>query len=158
MRSVKPFAVAAFALSAVICLLSATPAQAQGPRYLHALATLRQARAWIRVDTRPQYADLRHHAQEEIDHAIDEVKKAAHDDGTNTNWVPPPAPPGQNPSAPILSGINMLNMAHRDVAAGQDQPENAGLQAQALQHIDAAREALHRIRQLSGAEPYSPVP
>jgi hypothetical protein len=150
MRISKHFAVIVPALVVFMGLLSVTPAQAQGPRYLHALANLRQARGWIQSDTRPQFADLRHHAIDEIDHAINEVKRAARDDGKNVNFTPPADSAGR-PGAPIISALQLLDDAHSDVSAGQDLPENQGLQTRALNQIDAARNYLHQIRQMLGA-------
>jgi hypothetical protein len=152
MRNLKRIATMAPALLAFLCLLSATPAHAEAPRYLHALANLRQARGWIEADGRPQFRDIRKHAIIEIDRAIAEVVKAAKDDGKNTNWTPPPATAGTGPGAPILSALHLLDDAHGDIASGQDLPTNLGLQVRALQHIDAARQMLHQIRVLTGQE------
>jgi hypothetical protein len=147
MRSFKNLALAASALFALLLIAAATPAQAQGPRYLHALSDLRQARGWLKADGRPQFNDQRRHAISEIDHAIDEVKKAARDDGKNPDFTPPPQSEG-NPGAPVRSALKLLDEARNDVASGQDSPENMGLQVRALQHIDAARPWLQQIVQI----------
>jgi hypothetical protein len=147
MRILKSLTLAATALLSLLVLAPSTPAQAQGPRYLHALSNLRQARAWVQADGRPQFSDMRKHAVHEIDKAIDEVKKAARDDGKFTNWTPPPSS-GGNAVTPITSALQLLDDAHEDVAAGQDAPENMGLQVRALQHIDDARGALREIRRI----------
>jgi hypothetical protein len=147
MRILKSLTLAATALLTLMILAPSTPAQAQGPRYLHALSNLRMARAWIQSDGRPQFSDIRKHAVHEIDKAIDEVKKAARDDGKYTNWTPPPSS-GGNPATPITSALTLLDEAHGDVGAGQDAPENMGLQVRALQHIDAARQDLQEIRRI----------
>lgn len=152
MRNLKRLATTLPVLLTFLCMLAATPASAQGPRYLHALANLRQARGWIQADRRPEYRDLRAQAIDEINKAISEVGKAVRDDGRNPNWTPPPNARGASPMAPIASALHLLDDAHGDVAAGQDAGKNLGLQVRALQHIDAARQTLHQIRRLSGAE------
>lgn len=148
MRTLKMFTITTFALLTFALLASAKPAMAQGPAYLHALSNLRQARGWIQADGRPQFGDLRRHAVHEIDMAINEVKRAAQDDGKDTNFTPPPASGGQNAGAPISSALHLLDDAHNDVAGGQDMPQNVGIQMRALQHIDAARGDLREIRRM----------
>jgi len=146
MRIFKSLAAAAFALLTFAFLMPATPAHAQSPAYLHALSDLRQARGWLESDSRPAMAAERRHAIEEINHAIDEVKKAATDDGKNDHFTPPPQSAG-NPSAPLHSALTLLDEAHGDIARGHDRPENLDLQARALQHIDEARHSVdHAIR------------
>jgi len=66
----------------------ASPARAQEPHYLHALSDLRTARDYIH-STNTLRGDVRHHAIDEINKAIDEIKHAAWDDGKNTQFAPP---------------------------------------------------------------------
>jgi hypothetical protein len=142
MRSFKTLLAAAFAISALVSL--ATPAKAQEPRYLHALANLRAAKDWVNQDHRPAFKDARKDAVKEIDMAINDIKKAAHDDGKSTEFTPPP---GQNtdPDRPILSARTLLDEAFKDCQAGTDIPQNAGLQARAMDHIGEARKIVNRI-------------
>jgi hypothetical protein len=141
MRALKTLTVAASALLTLLLLLPATPAKAQFPAYLHAISDLRTARAYLEMDSRPEGGGARRHAIEEIDKAIDEMKKAAIDDGKNP-WHTPPPQSGGNPGWPVHSAMKLLNEAHDDAARGQDSPENTGLQIRALKHIDKAREHL----------------
>jgi hypothetical protein len=140
MRKLSSLTAAAFGLLAFV-MLSQAPAQAQFPAYLHAISDLRTARAYLEQDTRSHGAGARHHAIEQIDKAIDEMKKAAIDDGKNP-WHTPPPQSGGDPGMPVHSAIRLLNEAHGDVARGQDSPENRGLQVRSLKHIDEARKAL----------------
>jgi len=145
MRNFKTLAVAAFALSSFL-LLAATPAQADPPKYLHALADLRQARAWVNADGRPQFAALRKQATDQIHLTIADLKKAAIDDGENPDYTPPPQSSG-DASHPIRSALKLLDEAYKDIEKGQDIPQNLGLQVRSLQHLDAARTALKQIIQ-----------
>ena len=144
MRMLKPLTVAASALFAVVLFSHATPAQAQFPAYLHAISDLRTAREYLKMDGRPGWAGHRHHAIEEIDKAIDDMKKAAIDDGKNP-WHTPPPQSGGDPAAPIHTALKLLDEAHDDVGRGADSPENRGLQIRSLKHIDEARGALRHI-------------
>jgi hypothetical protein len=141
MRSLKSIAVAAFALLTFLSLASATPAHAQFPAYLHALSDLRSARAYLQFDTNPANAGARDVAINEINRAIDDIKRAARDDGKNP-WHTPPPQSGGNPNWPIHSAKKLLKEARHDVESGQDQPENIGLQMRSIKHIDRALEAL----------------
>jgi hypothetical protein len=144
MRNLRLLTVAALALLTLLLLAPATPAKAQEPRYLHALADLRAARGWVESDHHPGFGDERHHAIDEINRAIDEVKKAARDDGKNANFTPPPQS-GGDPRTPLRSAGRLLDEAYSDVKYGMDIPENAGLQARAMQHISAARQTIINI-------------
>jgi hypothetical protein len=144
MRIFKPLTVAASALLTLLFLSHSTPAQAQFPAYLHAISDLRTAREYLKMDGRPAFAGHRHHAIEEINKAIDDMKKAAIDDGKNP-WYTPPPQSGGDPGAPIHTALKLLDEAHEDVGRGADSPENRGLQIRSLKHIDEARAALHHI-------------
>ena len=141
MRSMKSLAVAAFGLLTFLFLTPAIQAHAQLPAYLHAISDLRTARAYLEMDTRPAQAGARDYAIKEINHAIDEMKRAAVDDGKNI-WHTPPPQSGGNPGWPIRSAVRLLREARRDVDHGEDTPENAGLRIRSVEHIDKALQAL----------------
>jgi hypothetical protein len=144
MRRFKLLTATAFALLALVFLASPIPSHAQEPRYLHALSNLRQARAWLQFDHNPNSADARHHAVDEIDAAIKEVKMAAHDDGRDTNFTPPPDARAEG-GGPSRSAQRLLEEASDDIKFGRDNPENAGLQVRARQHITEAIYILHNM-------------
>jgi hypothetical protein len=146
MRIPRPLSVSAFVLLALLFLAPAKQVNAQMPAYLHAISDLRSARAYLQQDPRPQFAPSRNHAIEEISKAIDEMKRAAVDDGKNI-WRTPPPQSGGDPGAPAHTAMRLLDEAYGDVSRGADSPQNQGLQARSLRHIDVAREALRHIIQ-----------
>ena len=141
MRSLKALSAAACALAAVVYFAAATPAPAQEPHYLRGLSDLRTARDYIQSDHRHEFDHERHHAVDEINKAIDEIKHAAWDDGRNTKCAPP-AQPDTDPWHPMREAVNWLDAGRRDVSQGVDRPENQGLRDRALMHIDDARRTL----------------
>jgi hypothetical protein len=120
--------------------LSLTNANAQGkhPAYLHALSDLRDARAHLqhRPDGSPIHVE-EHQAIEEINKAIDEIKKASIDDGKNIDEHEPVD--AHLPwSGHLHQARDLLSKAHQDVAHEEDNPNTRGLQARVLDHIDRA--------------------
>ena len=149
MRILKSFGAALCALTALALIATATPARAQGPSYLQALADLRTARDYIQSDSRPEYDRERHHALDEIDKAIDEIKHAAWDDGKNTKYAPPAAGV-TDPRQPMRMAANWLADALKQVNSTPDQPANRGLQERATQHIVEARHTVGTVIQMAG--------
>lgn len=143
MRSLKSITVTAFALF-IFLLTPATAAHAQLPAYLHAISDLRTAREYLKMDARPGTAEARNFAINEISRAIDEMKRAAIDDGKNIWHTPPPQSEG-NPNAPIHSAVKLLREARHDVDHGEDAPENAGLRMRSVEHIDRALRSLEPL-------------
>ncbi len=146
MRILKILGVAACALTALAIFVTATPAQAQEPHYLHALSDLRTARDYIQFD-RGQFGGERRHAVEEINKAIEEIKHAAWDDGKNTQF----APPAQGVTtgwAPMHQASKWMVQARTHVAEGVDTPQNQGLRDRAIFHVD---KALRIIQSLEAA-------
>lgn len=144
MRSLKNFPKVLFGLALVACLTLARPASAQEPHYLHALADLRTARDYIQFDRGAPGGDVRHHAVEEINKAIDEIKHAAWDDGKNTQF----APPAQGVTtgwAPLHQAESWMQRAKGDVEQGVDMPQNMGLRERAIGHITEAQRHLHHL-------------
>jgi hypothetical protein len=138
---------AAGTLAVAVYLCAAAPVRAQEPHYLHALSNLRTARDYIQSDHRHEFGGERHHAVDEINKAIDEIKHAAWDDGKQTKYAPPPHP-DTDPWHPMREAVRWLDAAHGDVAQGVDRPENHGLRDRALIHIDEARQTLWNVIQM----------
>jgi len=135
-------------LVAFAAIGTATPAKAQQePHYLLALSDLRTARDFIQSDNRPGMDDLRHHAKEEINKALNEIKQAAWDDGKNTNFAPPEG--GGAPWAPMHDAKRYIRSARGHVEGGVDSAVNNGLRERALRHIDEAEKAVDRIIEMS---------
>jgi hypothetical protein len=143
MRTLKSLMSLICALAAVAVFATATPARAQQePHYLQALTELRTARDYFSYDI-GKYGPERHHIVVEINKAIDEIKRAAWDDGKNTKF----AGPGQaaNGWAPMHYGFNALKAARNHVVQGVDTPQNTGLRERALQHIDQAQVTVDQL-------------
>ena len=120
-------------------------APARHPAYLHALSDLRAAR-WM-IEHRPgdwaQTAD-EGEAVRQIDAAINDIKKAAFDDGKNLNDHPPlddhPDHRGR-----IHEALQFLRKARADIAREEDNAFADGLRDRAIGHIDGAIGAAHRV-------------
>lgn len=137
MRILKTLAMAAGSLLTLMLFVPSTPANAQGPAYLHAISDLRSARAYLQMDGSPLGADAREKAIKEISKAVDEMKKAAYRDGKDV-WQSPPPQSGGDPNAPVHTAVRLLREARGDVDHGVDLPENGGLRERSLRHIDDA--------------------
>ena len=115
------------------------------PAYLHALSDLRAAR-WL-IEHRPgdwaQTADEGESVRQ-IDAAINDIKKAAFDDGKNLNDHPPlddhPDHRGR-----IHEALQFLNKARADIAREEDNAFADGLRDRAIGHIDGAVHAARRV-------------
>lgn len=143
MRILKSVGTAICVLMALGVLATATPAQAQEPHYLQALSELRTARDYIQYD-RGQFDGARHHAVDEINKAIDEIKHAAWDDGKNTAFAPPDR--GVTTGwAPIHQAQHFIGLAKGHVAEGIDTPQNNGLRDRIMLHVNEARVTIQRI-------------
>lgn len=149
MRKYKAMAAAACALAAIVYVAAPTAARAQEPHYLEALSDLRTARDYIQSDHRHDFDHERHHAVDEINKAIDEIKHAAWDDGKQTKYAPPPHP-DTDPWHPMREGIRWIDGATDQIRNGVDRPENQGLRDRAMMHIREARGALATVIQQQG--------
>jgi len=145
MRNFKSFALAAFALLTLPFLAPATPAHAQHPGYLHAISDLRAAREYLRMDDRREMRRASEYAINEISQAIDDMRRAAREDGRNPWRMPPPQAEG-NPERPIHSAMRLMREARRDIEQGRGMRENEGLRDRSLAHIDRALHELERFR------------
>jgi hypothetical protein len=111
------------------------------PAYLHALSDLRAARHYL--NDRWAWAPVKHDddvAIHEIDKAIDEIKRAAIDDGKGLN-DPFPIDTGLSPHGRFRKAKELLWSAHNDLSRAEDVPESRGLRDRAILHVDEA----HRI-------------
>ena len=138
MKTLTKFAVIA-AVIAFLLPYTAQSVRAEGkhPAYLHALSDLRDARAHLE---RPDGGVLRaeeHAAIEEIDHAINEIKRAAIDDGKDIGDHAP-----VDAHRPWVGRLHdareLLDKAHHDIEKEEDNPEARGLRDRVLMHIDRA--------------------
>ena len=150
MQILKTFSAAACALVAMAAIGTATPAQSQQePHYLAALSELRTARDYIQSDGRSEFKKEKHHAVDEIDKAISEIKKAAWDDGKQTKYAQSSG--ATDPWSPIHQAHHFLDGARAHVSQGIDPAGNTGLRDRALLHVDEAQHALQDIIRQAGA-------
>jgi hypothetical protein len=139
MKTALRFVTAALVLgfvASVVTLAAPAPGR-EHPAYLHALTDLRHARAHLQ---RPDGGELREQEKKaihEIDAAIDEIKKAAIDDGKDLNDHPP-VDVKMDWAGRLHRAIELLNKAHHDVSEEEDNQFAQGLQQRALMHIDKA--------------------
>jgi hypothetical protein len=120
------------------------PAPAKHPAYLHALSDLRTAR-WM-LANRPGDAAVTAHESEaigEIDHAINELSRAAVNDGKNINSRPPADAPADYRGR-LHKAADLLRTVRAETYREEDNPSSVGLRDRALGHIDAALHATDR--------------
>jgi len=128
---------------ALLAFSMTVPVKAQPhPNYLVALSELRTARDYLQYDKNAPGGDARHHAVDEINKAIDEIKHAAWDDGKNTQFAPP-ARGVTNGWAPVHMAQKFLAGARTHIEIGVDNPENTGLRERIVAHLNSADSALH---------------
>jgi hypothetical protein len=140
MKTVRHCAVLVFFL-AVCAAITFADEPGRHPAYLHALTDLRHARAHLENPAPTYHMDKEEqHAIGEIDRAIDEIKRAAIDDGKNLNDHPP-VDSHMDRRGRFHRTLELLDKAHNDIAREEDDPSVRGLRNRALQHIDEA----HRI-------------
>jgi hypothetical protein len=114
------------------------------PAYLHALSDLRSAR-WM-LANRPGDAAVTAHESEaigEIDHAINELSRAAVNDGKNVNSRPPADAPADYRGR-LHKAADLLRTARTDTYREEDNPSAVGLRDRAIGHVDAALHATER--------------
>lgn len=117
------------------------------PAYLHALSDLRAAR-WM-LEHSPGDRAVSSHEDEainEIDHAIEEFRKAAIDDGKSLHDHPNVDLPKEH-SGRLHRAAELLRKVHQDTNQEEDDPSARGLKHRAIGHVDNALDATeHAIR------------
>jgi tetratricopeptide (TPR) repeat protein len=149
MKAVLKLALVASVFVLAIAFSATTGVAQEHPAYLHALTDLRHARAHLE---RPDHGELREQEKKaihEIDEAINEIKKAAINDGKDLNDHPP-VDARMDWTGRLHRAIELINKAHSDIAREEDNRFAQGLQQRALEHIDKAHhhveEAIDVIR------------
>jgi hypothetical protein len=84
------------------------------------------------------------HAISEIDKAIDEIKRAAIDDGKNL-YAHPPVDARLDRVGRFHRAMQLLDKAHNDIAREEDDPHVRGLRNRALHHIDEAHHIVDNL-------------
>jgi hypothetical protein len=135
---------------AVCTVLSFADEPGRHPAYLHALTDLRHARAHLDNLAATHHMDKEEeHAINEIDKAIDEIKRAAIDDGKNLNDHPP-VDAGMDRTGRFRRAQQLLDKAHDDIAREEDDPSVRGLRDRALHHIDEAHHIVDKLIEQAG--------
>ena len=129
-----------FGLVALISVCTTALSQVPGPHpaYLHALSDLRAARHYLHDDW--AWEPVRHADNEairEIDLAIDEIKRAAIDDGKGLN-DPFPIDTHLSPRNRFHKANELLLSARNDLSHAEDVPSSRGLRDRAIVHVDRA--------------------
>jgi hypothetical protein len=144
MRTARHCALLLFVV-AVCAILSVADEPGRHPAYLHALTDLRHARAHLDNLAATHHMDKEEqHAINEIDKAIDEIKRAAIDDGKNLNDHPP-VDAGMDRTGRFRRAQELLDKAHNDIAREEDDPSVRGLRDRALNHIDEAHHIVDKL-------------
>ena len=138
MKTIPKIAVIVAAIAFLLPLATQNAsAQPQHPAYLHALSDLRDARAHLQRPDGGALHDEERNAVEEINHAIEKIKKAAIDDGKNVDdHVHVDAHLPWN--GRLHKARDLLDKAHHDAGEEEDNPATQGLQGRVLYHIDRA--------------------
>ncbi len=139
MKSIARFAIS-LVFFALLFAMAPGGADAQGrhPAYLHALTDLRAARALL---NHHDGGELRHEEKEaihQISDAIDDIKKAAVEDGKDIDEHPPVDARLDYPGR-LHRAMELLNKAHQDIEREEDNRFAQGLQQRAFDHIEKAR-------------------
>jgi hypothetical protein len=139
---VLPFILAGFA---VLAGCVAAPPPERHPAYLHALSDLRAAR-WLIEHHPGDWAQTSDEVEavRQIDAAINDIKKAAFNDGKNPNDRPPV---DENPDhrGRIHEALQFLNKARSDISHEEDNAFANGLRDRAIGHIDGAIRASRHV-------------
>jgi len=128
-------------LAAVVTLPLAVMAQ-RHPGYLHALSDLRYARELLEHGEWGRVGPHREHAISEIDRAIEELRRAAIDDGRNPDRRPP-IEERWGPRDRLHRAEEALGRARDSISREEDNPEAREWRDRAYRHIDEARHAVH---------------
>ena len=141
MKNTFRFAVAAFVLGLIVAAIpQATTAQGKDhPAYLRALSDLRHARAYLQRPDSGELKEEEKRAIRDIDSAIEEIKKAAIDDGKSLSDHPP-VDAKMEWKGRLHQAVELLDRAHRDVSEEEDNRFAQGLQQRAKEHIARARQ------------------
>ena len=117
---------------------ASSPPPAHHPAYLHALSDLRASR-WLIEHRTGDWAQTvdEVRAVQQIDAAINEIKRAAYDDGKDPNYHPQVDEVGDHRGR-IHEAIDYMRKARAEIAREEDNAYADHLRDHAIGHIDAA--------------------
>jgi hypothetical protein len=128
---------------AVILALPLVVMAQRHPGYRHALSDLRLARALLEHGEWGRVGPERERAIGEIDRAIQELRRAAMDDGKNPD-AQPPIEERWEPRDRLHRAEEALGRAREAISREEDNPEAREWRDRAFRHIDEARHAIRR--------------
>jgi tetratricopeptide (TPR) repeat protein len=144
MKTIRHYTLLALFL-AVFAAMSFADTPGKHPAYLQALSDLRHARAYLDRLTPSDHLDNEEeHAIREIDAAINEIKRAAIDDGKNLSDHPA-IDAHLDRKGRYHKALELLDKAHHDVSEKEDDQFAQGLRHRALDHIDGAHGIVDRL-------------
>jgi hypothetical protein len=132
------FALALAALSALLVSPARAEAPGEHPRYLSALADLRDAQWFLSHPREGAIEEREHHALEEIQRATGIVERAAAWDGKNPGERRPDDVDVERLGGRLRKVSALLRAARDDVAREEDNFAARVLQYRAVEHIDGA--------------------
>ena len=145
-RLIAALVAAPFVLAVTGCVVTPPPPPPapHHPAYLHALSDLRDAR-W---NLEHRAGDAAVSTQEDVaivetDHAINDAKTAAMEDGKNV-WQHPPEDAKIDRRGRLHHANELLHKARKDVAEGESNPNAVELRNRVIGHIDLAIQATER--------------
>jgi hypothetical protein len=132
-------------LAATCASLSVAQEPGRHPAYLHALSDLRDARAHLNQLAPSGKMDREEeHAMREIDAAIQEIRRAAIDDGKDISHHMP-VDAHLQPAGRYHRALELLDKARNDVAREEDDRFAHGLRNRAVRHINEAQHIVARL-------------
>jgi len=150
MKSTFRFVTAALVgLFAAISILGAATQKQDHPAYLRALSDLREARGYLERPDRGELKEEEKRAIREIESAIEEIKKAAIDDGKDLNDHPP-VDAKMEWKGRLHQAVELLDRAHRDVAEDEDNRFAERIEKRAKEHIARARQHVEDAIKVAG--------
>jgi hypothetical protein len=135
---------AGVAIAAASAVAHAQQVPGPHPAYLHALSDLRAARHYLNDGW--AFEPVREDdnaAIREIDAAINEIKRAAIDDGKGLN-DPFPIDKHLGPHDRFRKANELLAAANHDLDHAEDVPSSRGLRDRAIGHIDRAHQIVDK--------------
>lgn len=106
----------------------------QHPAYLHALSDLRDARGWLSNDKRGGLNKEEQEAIQEIDRTIQDIHKAALDDGKDLNDHPP-IDANLDHKGTLHHALELIGKAKDDISMNETNSFAQNLRQRALNHL-----------------------
>jgi hypothetical protein len=138
----KPRFIATLALAVTVSAPALADEYGKHPFYLHALSDLRVA-AWQVDHRRPEDVRISEDemiVRDEIGAAINDLQRAAWQDGKALDWRPP-ADVALPREGRLHATVDLLRKVRADVAREEDDPRSRPFQQRGLAHVDAALDA-----------------